>query len=194
VGLDPSVKKTILLSTSPNTKLLTPPLLIRLKEADQIPDEKTFNSGAKTVAVLLEGTFTSAFRNRMVTSLLSDHNYQMKNSSKPTRMIVISDGDIIRNDVSGTGRNAEPLPLGQEKYTGQIFGNRDFIINCLNYLVDDNGLMELRSRELKLRLIDRQKIKDEKRFWQVLNIAGPPLLVILAGLLYAFFRKRLYSV
>jgi ABC-2 type transport system permease protein len=130
----------------------------------------------------------------MVTSLLSDRNYQMKLSSKPTRMIVISDGDIIRNDVSGTGRNAEPLPLGQEKYTGQIFGNRDFIINCLNYLVDDNGLMELRSRELKLRLIDRQKIKDEKRFWQVLNIAGPPLLVILAGLLYVFFRKRLYSI
>lgn len=193
VGLDPAIRKTILLSTSQRTKILTPPLVIRLKEADQIPDEKTFTGGNKTVAVLLEGTFTSAFRNRMTTSLLSDDNYKVINAGKQTRMIVVSDGDIIRNDVRGSGRSAEPLPLGQEKYSGEMFGNRDFIINCLNYLVDDNGLMELRSREMKMRLIDRQRIKNEKGFWQLLNISGPPAIVILAGLIYAWLRKRLYT-
>lgn len=193
VGLDPSVKKTILLSTSAGTKLLTPPMVIRLKEADQIPDEKSFTKGPKAVAVLLEGTFNSAFRNRMTSELLSDPAYKVLSTSKPTRMIVVSDGDIIRNEVRGTGKNAEPLPLGQEKYTGEMFGNRDFIINCLNYLVDDHGLMELRSREMKMRLIDRQKVRSSKGIWQLVNIAGPPLIVILAGILYAFLRKRLYT-
>ena len=86
-----------------------------------------------------------------------------------------------------------PIPLGQDKYTGQIFGNRDFLINCLNYLVDDNGIMELRSRELKLRLLNTMKVKTEKTEWQLINILGPVLLVVIAGLLYSYFRKRKYT-
>ena len=108
-------------------------------------------------------------------------------------MIVIADGDIIRNEVQRTGSTEVPLPLSQDKYTGQLFGNRDFILNCVNYLVDNNNLMQLRSREMRLRLLDRAKIKDERTFWQLVNIITPVLLVILAGIIYNLFRKRAYS-
>jgi ABC-2 type transport system permease protein len=86
-----------------------------------------------------------------------------------------------------------PAPLGLDKYTGEVFGNRDFIINCMNYLVDDKGIVELRSRELKLRLLNTAKIKSEKIKWQFINVAGPVLIVILAGLFFSFFRKRNYT-
>ena len=189
VGRDPAIKKSILLSTSDYSRTLTPPLIIRLKEAEILPDESEYTKSDLPVAVLLEGIFPSAFRNRMI----SEGSFKLKTESKPTRMIVVADGDIIRNDASRTGNTVTPMPLGQDRYTGEIFGNRDFIVNCLNYLVDDNGLMKLRSRELKLRLLDKPRIRDEKVFWQVLNIAGPVLIVVLAGLLYHFIRKRVYT-
>ncbi len=193
VGLDPAIKKTILLATSGFARTLNPPLLIRLKEAEQKPDEKSFNKSRLPVAVLLEGIFPSAFRNRMTGNLVQDKSFKIKSQSVKTKMIVIADADIIRNDVRRTGSSQSPYPLGQDKVTGQVYGNRDFIINCLNYLVDDNSIMELRSRELKLRLLDHSKIKNEKFKWQLINIAGPILLVIIAGLIYNFFRRKIYT-
>jgi ABC-2 type transport system permease protein len=111
----------------------------------------------------------------------------------PTKMIVIADANIIRNEVQRSGYSEIPLPLGQDKYTGQIYGNRDFMLNCLNYLVDDNDLMNLRSREMKLRLLDRSKIREKKIQIQVFNIITPVLLVILAGIAGAYIRRRLYT-
>jgi ABC-2 type transport system permease protein len=145
------------------------------------------------VAVLLEGVFPSAFKNRMITNLTDDRNLKIRTESKETRMIVIADADMIRNEVKRSGLNETPLPLGQDKYTGQIYGNRDFLINCLNWLVDKNGIMELRSRELKLRLLNTHIIKSQRLKWQIINIAGPVLIVILAGLLYSYLRKRNYA-
>jgi len=194
VGLDPAITKKILLSTSNFTRTLSPPLLISLKEAELLPDEKDFNKSSLPVAVLLEGLFPSAFRNRTTSNLLDDKNFHVKPESCKTKMIVIADADIIRNEVKRTGIQETPLPLGRDKYTGEIFGNRDFLINCLNYLVDDNGIMELRSRELKLRLLNTSKIKTEKFKWQLINIAGPVFIVILAGILYGFFRRRRYTM
>ena len=106
---------------------------------------------------------------------------------------VIADADIIRNEVKRSGINETHLPLGQDKYTGQVYGNKDFLINCLNWLVDKNGIMELRSRELKLRLLNNQMIKSEKLKWQLINILGPVLVVVLSGLLYSYFRKMRYT-
>ena len=106
---------------------------------------------------------------------------------------VIADGDIIRNDVRWQGTEASPYPLGQDKYTGEMYGNRDFIVNCLNYLVGDNGIMELRSRELKLRLLDKVRIKKERVKWQFINLVGPVIIVIFSGLVYGYYRKRKYS-
>ena len=108
-------------------------------------------------------------------------------------MIVIADADIIRNEVKRSGLNETPLPLGQDKYTGQVYGNRDFLINCLNWLVDKNGIMELRSRELKLRLLNPQMIKSERFKWQLINITGPIIIVLLGGLLYSYFRRKKYT-
>jgi len=193
VGLDPAIRKTILLSTSTQSRTLTPPVVIRLKEAEQLPDEQSYNRSHLPVAVLLEGIFPSAFRNRMTGSLIKDKDFKVRNESVETKMIVIADGDIIRNDVRRIGNTGTPYPLGQDRVTGEMMGNRDFIINCLNYLVDDHGIMELRSREMRLRLLDKARIRDEKVFWQLVNVTGPVLLVIIAGLIWSFIRKRIYT-
>ena len=193
VGLDPAIRKKILLLTSEYSRTVTPPVMISLKEAEMTPVEKDFNKQNLPVAVLLEGVFTSAFKNRMVSNLTDDKNLRIRTESKETRMIVIADGDIIRNEVKRSGLNETPLPLGQDKYTGQVYGNRDFIINCLNWLVDKNGIMELRSRELKLRLLNHKIIKADKFKWQLINIAGPVIIVILGGFLYSYFRRKKYA-
>jgi gliding-associated putative ABC transporter substrate-binding component GldG len=193
VGLDPAIKKTILLSTSSYSRTLSPPLVIRLKEAELTPDEKDFNKSGLSAALLLEGVFPSAFKNRMINNIVNDPGFKLKTSSRETKMIVVADGDIIRNEVSRMGNKAIPSSLGQDKYTGQIYGNRDFIINCMNYLVDNNSLMELRSREMKLRVLDKQRIKTERLKWQLINITLPLLIVILAGIIYGFIRKRIYT-
>ncbi len=193
VGMDGKIKKTILLSSSSFSRILAPPLIISLKDAEVTPGEREFNRTNLPIALLLEGKFTSAFRNRLTDGLIKSRDFKIKNESVETKLIVVSDGDIIRNDVRRIGNTLTPYPLGQDKYTGEMYGNRDFIINCLNYLVDNNGIMELRSRELKLRLLDRARIKNERVKWQLINIVIPPLLIIAAGILFAFFRKKKYT-
>lgn len=193
VGLDPAIRKKILLSTSDLSRTISPPAVISLKEAELTPVEKDFNKPNLPVAVLLEGIFPSAFKNRMVSNLTDDKKLRVKTESKETRMIVIADADIIRNEVKRSGLNETPLTLGKDKYTLQVYGNRDFLINCLNWLVDKNGIMELRSRELKLRLLNHHIIKADKFKWQMINIAGPVIIVILGGLFYSYFRRRKYS-
>ncbi len=192
VGLDTGIMKTFLLSTSQYSRTLSPPFMISLKEAEMIPDEAEFNKSFLPVALLLEGKFTSAFRNRMIAGM-ADQNFKKKDESVETKMIIIADGDIIRNEVRRSGAVETPLALGQDKYTDEVYGNRDFIVNCLNFLVDDNGIMELRSRELKLRLLSSERIRKERIKWQLINILGPVLIVVLAGLIYEFFRKKKYS-
>lgn len=193
VGLDPAIKKEILLSTSGFSRTISPPVIIRLKEAELPLVEKEFNKSNLPVAIILEGIFPSAFKNRMISNLTDDKNLRIRTESKKTRMIVIADADIIRNEVQRSGLNETFLPLGKDKYTGQEYGNKDFLINCLNWLVDNDGLMELRSRELKLRLLNTHEIKTQRLKWQIINIAGPILVVVLAGLFYNYFRKRSYT-
>jgi ABC-2 type transport system permease protein len=193
VGLDRAITKKILLRTSSQSRTIAPPVVISLKEADLIPDEKTYNKPGLPVAVLLEGVFPSAFKNRMISNITGDKSLKVKTESVRTKMIVVADADIIRNEVKRSGQQESPLTLGQDRYTGEIFGNRDFIINCLNFLVDDHGIMELRSRELKLRLLNTGKIKSEKFKWQLINILGPIFVVVLAGIIYGYFRRRKYS-
>jgi ABC-2 type transport system permease protein len=193
VGLDTSIKKTILLSTSKYSRTLSPPLIVSLKEAELTPDEKNYTKSGLPVAVLLEGIFPSVFRNRVTGNLTDDRNLRIKTESSKTKLIVIADADIIRNEVRRSGLEEIPLPLGQDKYTGQMFGNRDFLINCLNYLVDDHGIMGLRSRELKLRLLNKSMIRSQKTEWQLINVLGPIVLVVLAGLIFNYLRKRKYT-
>jgi ABC-2 type transport system permease protein len=193
VGLDPSIRKSILLSTSAYSRTLSPPMVIMLKEAELTPDEKEFTKSNLPVALLLEGEFTSAFKNRMITSLVEDRSFKVKTTSVKTKMIVVADGDIIRNEVHRSGSSEAPYRLGQDQYTGQMFGNRDFLVNCMNYLVDNSGLMELRSREMKLRLLNKQEIKAKRTEWQLINILLPIAIVVFAGIIYSFARRRKYA-
>lgn len=192
VGLDPAIRKTILLTSSGHSHTLSPPVIISLRESELLPDEKQYNKSDLPVAVLLEGVFPSVFRNRMVNDIAGE-KVSLKDESVPTKMIVVADADIIRNDVRRTGLEESPLPLGQDRYTGVTYGNRDFLINSLNYLVDDKGIMQLRSRELKIRLLNSSKVKNEKLEWQLINIVLPVAVVILAGLGYNYLRKKRYT-
>jgi ABC-2 type transport system permease protein len=193
VGLDPAIKKTVLLSTSEFSRTTSPPMRISLREAELTLSEKDFGKSHLPVAVLLEGVFPSAFKNRMTGNLVSGQGFTLKTKSTETKMIVVADGDIIRNDIQKSGTSQSFFPLNRDRYTGELLGNRDFLVNCMNYLVDDNGLMDLRSREVKLRLLDKPRVKAGKTMWQMINVAGPVLIVILAGLFYSFFRKRKYT-
>ena len=193
VGRDNGVKKSILLTTSPEARTVMPPMVISLEEADEIIPDGMFNAGPLNVAVLLEGTFSSVFANRMAGSIMGDPGLVTVTESKPTKMIVVADGDIIRNEVSWSGGNPEPLTLGLDGYTMQTFGNKDFLVNCINYLVNDNGLIEMRSRELKPRLLDQARIKEQRTLWQVVNTLLPVMLIILAGVIWNLLRRRHYT-
>jgi ABC-2 type transport system permease protein len=193
VGRDPEISKSILLTTSAAARTINPPFLITLKEARETPDEKQFSKSSLPVAVMLSGKFRSAFANRIIPGMTDNNSFRIKEVSENSRMIVVADCDIIRNEVRRVGGEVSPLPLGQDRYTMQTFGNKDFLVNCLNSLVDDNGLLELRSRELKLRLLDRSVIKKNKSLIQIINMSLPVLVVIIAGFIYGILRKRMYA-
>jgi ABC-2 type transport system permease protein len=154
-------------------------------------DEKQFNNPFQNVAVLLEGEFESVFKNRIPPEIANDSAIGFKPNGKKSAMIVIADGDIIRNDVQYSSR--KPYPLGFDKYTNRTYGNRNFILNCVNYLCDDSGLLSVRARELTLRLLDKKKVKNEGTKWKVINTAVPLILVLVFGLIYYYVRKRKYS-
>lgn len=185
------VKKTILLQSSKYSKTLVQPVRVDLNYLRFQLDEKQFNNPYQNVAVLLEGEFQSVFKNRIPPEIANDSAIGFKADGVKTAMIVISDGDIIRNDVQYQTR--KPYPLGFDKYTQRTYGNRNFILNCINYLCDDSGLISVRARELTLRLLDKKKVKNEGTKWKVINTAVPLLLVIVYGLIYYYIRKRKYS-
>ena len=194
----PGVKKTFLLSTSRYANLQSSPARIDIRSIFKEPDARYFNQAYKPVAVLLEGVFESYYKNRPLHGLDSIPEVKFKEKSPATKMIVVADGDIIRNTVqhsaSSTGRlQSRAYPLGYDIYSQQTYGNKNFILNAVNYLCDDSGLLEVRSRELKLRVLDRKKIAEEKIKWQAINTVLPVLLIIIYGITQAFLRKRKYS-
>ncbi|MBP7808266.1 MAG: gliding motility-associated ABC transporter substrate-binding protein GldG [Bacteroidia bacterium] len=186
------IKKTILLHTSRYTKLQPTPARVALAMVQFKPKESQFSTPYQPVACLLEGEFESNYKNRanqsMHDSVLEAFKY--KEISKKTKMIVIADGDIAKNDVM---RRTGPLPLGYDQFTNQTFANKTFLLNCVNYLLDDEGLLQLRAREIKLRLLAKKKIEGKESKWQLINIALPLGIVILFGLIQFYIRKRKYA-
>ncbi|MEQ1732193.1 MAG: hypothetical protein ABL940_00885, partial [Bacteroidia bacterium] len=152
--------------------------------------QEQFNASSLPVAVLLSGSFTSNFKNRVPTLLSTDSAIQFKATSTPTSMIVVSDGDIAKNYVS---KNGKIYPLGFDRYTREQFGNKAFLLNAINYLCGDEALISIRSREVNLRLLDKTKIKTEKLTWQLINVALPVLLILTLGSVLYVLRKRKYS-
>ncbi len=181
-------KKTVLLSSSAGTRVMNAPVNVSLTMLKQKQSANLFNSGAKPVAMLLEGEFVSAFKNRLTATMEESSQIAYKDYSDTTSMIVVADGDICRNDFI----NGQLLPLGYDKYTRQMYGNKEFLVNCVNYLCGDEDLIPLRSREVIMRKLDTAKIERERAFWQVINVALPVAIVILSGVVLILMRKRMY--
>ncbi|GGW61859.1 protein involved in gliding motility GldG [Winogradskyella epiphytica] len=179
------IKKSILLQSSPRSKTEGAPTSISLADVTKSPDEATYNAGPQNLAVLLEGEFSSVYDQRVLPFKVD--NYQPK--SKATKMIVISDGDVIKNAVI---RN-RPQELGFDQLTGKSFGNKEFLLNSVNYLLDDNGLINIRAKEISVAFLDAEKIKEEKGTWQFINIALPLIVLALFGFVFNYFRKRKYA-
>lgn len=187
----PEIKKTVLLQSSRYTKILNAPVRISLGMLRIEPNMQQFNKPQQPVAVLLEGEFNSVFENRIPKSVENSKEIAFKNKSVNTKIIVVGDGDMIKNHIKKTGN--EYLPLGYDRFTKQQYGNKDFILNCVNFLCDDNGLMEVRSRKLTLRLLDQALIKEQRTKWQALNLLLPILIVIAFGITQYIIRKKRYT-
>jgi len=185
------IKKTPLLKTSDYSRTVSTPALITLAMLREQPDERLYNRPGQITAWLLEGSFPSLFANRIAPEIADSKEIGFIAQSEPTAMIVVADGDIIRNQFHIP--NGYPLPLGFDQFTRQTFGNKDFIMNAVSYLVDGPGLVGIRSRELKIRLLDMTRIQDSRTFWQIVNVAIPVLLVLAFGIVLAWLRKRKYA-
>lgn len=179
------VKKTILLRSSQLTKLDGVPTEINLDMVKQEPDPSRYTKPNQSLAVLLEGRFTSVYKNRVKPFEISDD----KTESEPTKMIVIADGDVIKNDVV---RN-KPQELGFDFLTKRKFGNKEFLMNAVNYLLNDDGLINIRTKEVKLAFLDTNKVAAEKTKWQLINIVLPLVILAAFGFIFNFLRKRRYS-
>ncbi|MBL0341959.1 MAG: Gldg family protein [Bacteroidetes bacterium] len=179
--------KTPLLVTSKYSRTFVTPARVTLEIMRKEPELSQYNNPNKTVALLLEGEFTSNFKNRIPPQIASDTIIAFKEKSTRNAMIVISDGDVIKNGIRKSTQSI--IPLGMDKYTGQLYGNKNFILNCIDYLCDDSGLMTVRSKELKLRLLDKTKVDANLLVWQLINTGGPIALIVLLGL-FKFYRRK----
>ena len=185
------VSKTILLQTSRYTKTQPTPARISLGMVKYKAKEDQYKNAFQNVACLLEGRFESVFKNRIASAFMQDSVYGYMEKSKPTRMIVVADGDIAKNEYQ---RNTGMIyPVGYDVYTKNQFANKTFLLNCMNYLLDDEGLLQLRSREVKLRLLDKKRIVTQQTKWKLTNVGLPLLLIMLVGLLQFYIRKKKYS-
>lgn len=192
---NPEVTKTILLNSSKYSRRAASPVRVSLSMLKYPLKPEMFQKPNQAVAVLMEGKFKSVFQNRLHPNFLRILHDSLKQDFKSsvdsaTSMIVISDGDMLENDFT----QAEgPLEMGYWKYSRDRFANKTFILNCLEYLTDHSGLIEARSKDVRLRLLDSGRIKKEKTTWRVLNIGLPVLLVLIFASAYLFFRKRRYE-
>ena len=180
-----NIDKTVLLQSSTYSKSFGTPRIISLNEVAKKPSLQDFNNGDKFLGILLEGEFISAYANRV--KPFDTNRY--KDKSNANKMVVIADGDIIANEIfQGT-----PLDLGIDKWTKIRYGNAPFLMNTIDYILDDSGLLKIRSKSIQLQFLDKQKAFKERTFWQVLNVIAPLSILLIIGLLYHFIRKRKYS-
>lgn len=184
--LNNKIQKTVLLSSSEYSKPIGTPTEISLDlVTEETKPEDYKGSGLLPVAVLLEGSFNSMYTNRVLP--FTDKNYTA--TGKQNKMIVISDGDVITNQIDQNG----PLELGFDKWTNNLYGNKDFLMNCVNYLLDDTGLINIRSKEVNLPLLDKERVYQNYTLAQVLTIGLPIVILVLFGLLFTYLRKRIYT-
>jgi len=181
------IVKTPLIFSSGNSRKIDAPIIIDLDELKKPLNPVDFNSSHITLGYLLEGTFTSAFKNRPlppdVTSVIE--------SSTKTKLIVVGDGDLIRNEFNP--QNGRPLPLGYDYYSRLTYANKDFLMNAISYMLHDDGLILSRNKEVVLRPLSKQKIAQERLKWQLINLSLPLILLILFGWIWNYLRRKKYT-
>ena len=181
------IKKTVLLQSSPYSKKVGTPAEINLNSVSEETEPNEYlGKGNLPLAVLLEGSFHSMFENRV----LPFEQKSFKASGKANKMIVIADGDLIKNQLD---KNFQPVELGYDQRSGNLYDNKDFLINCVNYLLDDNGLINIRSKDLDLPLLDKEKVYENYTRTQFITIGLPIVILLLFGVIFTFLRKRKYS-
>ena len=182
------IKKTVLLQSSPYSKFVGAPVEVNLAMVNERPEQSEFKgTGNIPIAVLLEGQFHSVYENRV----LPFEEKGFRPVGAANKMIVISDGDVIKNQLD---KNFQPLELGYDKWTNKLYGNKEFLMNCVNYLLDDSGLINIRSKQVNLPLLDKQKVYDNYTATQVITVGLPIVLLAVFGLLFTLLRKRKYAV
>jgi gliding-associated putative ABC transporter substrate-binding component GldG len=181
------IKKTVLLQSSQYSKRIGTPTEINLNSVNEETTPADYlNKGNIPLAVLLEGNFHSMFENRVLAFDQTDFQAE----GKPGKMIVISDGDVIKNQID---KNLLPVELGYDQRSGNLYDNKDFLMNCVNYVLDDTGLINIRSKDLDLPLLDKEKVYENYTYIQFLTIGLPIVILTVFGFLFAFLRKRKYS-
>ena len=189
--IDNDIRKTVLLTTSEYTRVKNAPAMIDLADANVEPDRRLYSRSQVPVAVLLEGQFKSTWRNRLTPHFTSLPEMGFREQSDDNRMIVISDGDVIRNRYIAS--EGTVLPVGYDYYTQTLYANKELILNAVNYLVGDDGLLASRSRNITLRKLNVVKIQEQRTRYQVINVVLPVVLLALAGGVIVFVRKRKYT-
>ncbi|MDO9595905.1 MAG: gliding motility-associated ABC transporter substrate-binding protein GldG [Lutibacter sp.] len=180
-----NIQKTVLLQSSPLSKSTGTPAIISLRTITQKPNQEEYRKGNKTISVLLEGKFKSAYFGRIKPFEISE----TKENGTENKMVVIADGDIIANEIA----KGSPLELGLNKWTNQRYGNKEFLLNTVNYLLDDSGLINIRSKTVKIDFLNKEKAFEESGKWQLINILFPLIILALFGFIFNYFRRKKYQ-
>ncbi len=188
VGGAPGIQKIPLLMTSPYTNLVNTPALVGYNEARQQPDPSEYKGGVKLAAVLLEGSFNSLFENRI---LPNDPRSKTFKATGQGKIIICADGDVVVNDFDY--RRNTPLPLGYDRASTNVFGNKDFVMHALDYMTDENGIINSRSKQISIRALDKIAVHKDKKFWQVLNLLLPLVILGIFGAIRYYIRKRKFA-
>ena len=189
------VKKTILLQTDANTRIQPTPVLIDVVDIIyRQPRMELYRYPPQVLAVMLEGQFSSIFQNRVIDPRIArNKDFGIRMLSDSTQMLVISDGDIIRNQVIDGRNGPQPLPLGYDRYTRRSYGNKKFMMNAINFMMGDHDLIELRNKEFKIRLLDKDKVTKGKTKWQIINVVAPIVLILLMAGILLIRKRRIYN-
>jgi ABC-2 type transport system permease protein len=180
-----TIKKTVLLQSSQLSKTIQTPAIIELKSVTEKPDPRIFNNGNQILGLLLEGEFTSAYKDRLKPLKLKNP----KEIGIPSKMVLISDGDIAKNDI----HQGAPLELGIDKWTQEHYGNKEFLLNTIEYLLDDSGLISIRSKNISLKNLDKKKVLENHTYWQFINLFIPLLITAIFGVLFFYYRRKKYG-
>ena len=183
------IQKTPLVYTSPYSRILEPPVPITLQEARMEVNPELFRAGQQPVGYLLEGRFSSLFRNRRAPQGVQEQ--QVQEQGVLTKIAVFSDGDLVRNEINP--RTGQAYELGFDRYNNITFANKELAMNTIHYLLDSEGLINVRSKEIQLRPLDKVRVKEQKTYWQLLNLVAPIVLLALFGAARYYLRKRKYE-